>query len=370
MATVNEILADESIAHAISLDQYKLGVVRRVVALLNKSDASLTAALAEALEKLPANYFTVERLEMLLDDVREINAAAYEQVSDALQGELKEFAGHESGWQSSLLEKAVPRPVRVRMPIAGVTGEQVYAAAMARPFQGHLLKDWSSDIEAGRMAKLRNAVRLGYMEGKTTDQIVRSIRGTRVNNYADGFLERPRKELATIVRSAVSHTAATAREEFSKANQQILKADRWISTLDDKTSSPCRIRDQLQYAVVTHMPIGHKIPWLQGPGKLHLNCRSTSAPVTKSWRELGIPIDEMSKGQRASMDGQVSAETTYSEWLAKQSDARKIEVLGPVRYQMYKEGRSMESFYSPTGEWLTLNQLQDRDSAALSNIAG
>lgn len=368
MATVNEILADESLAHAISLDQYKLGVVRRIVALLNKSDSSLTAALAEALESLPLESFTVERLERLLGDVQDINAAAYAQVSEALEDELKEFAWHESGWQASLLEKTVPKPVQIRMPITGVTGDQVNAAAKAKPFQGRLLKDWTDNIEADRLEKVSNAVRLGYLEGKTTEQIVRSVRGTRVNNYADGALERPRKDLATIVRSAVSHTAATAREELSKANEKILKAERWVSTLDDKTSSPCRIRDQKQYTVGTHEPIGHKLPWLQGPGKLHFNCRSTSSPVTKSWRELGIPIDEMSKGQRASMDGQVPAETTYSEWLAKQSDARKIEVLGPVRYQMYKEGRSLESFYSPTGEWLTLKQLQDRDGAALSRM--
>jgi hypothetical protein len=369
MPTVNEILADESVAHAISLDKYKLGVVRRIIALLNKSDASLTTALAEALERLPADSFTVERLERLLGDVREINVTAYAQVSEALQTELKAFSVYESGWQLSLFESSIPKPVLVRLPLAGLTGDQVYAAAMARPFQGRLLKDWASNIEAGRMERVRSAVRLGYLEGKTTDQIVRTIRGTRVNNYADGFLERSRKDLATIVRSAVSHTAATAREELSKANGSILKADRWVSTLDDHTSSPCRIRDHLQYTVGTHKPIGHKIPWLQGPGKLHFSCRSTSSPVTKSWRELGIPVDEMTKGQRASMDGQVPAETNYSDWLSRQSDARKIEVLGPVRYQMYKAGRSLESFYSPSGEWLTLKQLKERDDAALSNIA-
>lgn len=114
--------------------------------------------------------------------------------------------------------------------------------------------------------------------------------------------------------------------------------------------------------VGTHKPIGHSIPWLQGPGRLHFNCRSTSAPRSKSWRELGIPVDEMTGKQRSSMDGAVPADMTYGQWLERQSDARKLEVLGPTRFQLYKEGRDLDSFYKPSGEWLTLEQLKVRDA--------
>lgn len=370
MATVNQILEDEYIAHSVSLEQYKVGVVRRIIALLNRSDANLSAALTEALERIPAESFTVERLELLLEEVRAINAQAYAQVSQELQGDLKELSGYEANWQQSLFERAIPEPVLVRFPIARVCAEQAYAAAMSRPFQGSLLKDWSANIEAERMVKVRNAIRTGYLEGKTTDQIVRSIRGSRAAGYVDGFLERPRKDLAAVIRTAISHTAATARQEFNKANEEILTAERWVSTLDNKTSAPCRIRDQLQYTVNTHKPIGHKVPWLQGPGKIHWNCRSTSSPVTRSWRELGIPIDEMTPAQRASMDGQVPADTTYSDWLSRQSDARKAEVLGPMRYQLFRDGKlDLEDFYSPTGEWLTLAEIAQRDTQTFAKLA-
>lgn len=370
MPTVNAILEDEQIAHAVSLEKYKVGVVRRIIALLNRSDADLSAALAAALERLPAESFTVERLELLLDQVRLINSQAYVSVAVELQSDLKELAGYEVSWQQALFEKAIPEPVLVRFPIASVSAEQAYAAALSRPFQGRLLRNWGEEIAADRMVKVRNAIRTGYLEGKTTDQIVRSIRGSRATGYADGFLERPRKDLAAVVRTAVSHTAATARQEFNKANEEILKAERWVSTLDNKTSPMCRIRDQLQYTVNTHKPIGHKVPWLQGPGKIHWCCRSTSSAVTKSWKELGMNIDEMTPAQRASMDGQVPANTTYSEWLNRQSDARKIEVLGPARYQLLKDGKlELEDFYTPTGEWMTLDQIKVRDAAAFAKMA-
>ncbi|WP_190543800.1 hypothetical protein [Pseudomonas typographi] len=370
MPTVNQVLADESVAHAVSLDKYKLGVVRRIIALLNRSDARLAAALQEALDQLPADSFTVERLDKLLDEVRSINSQAYAGVSAELNKDLQDLTDYELGWQQKVLEATLPEPVLVRFPIAKLAVDQVYAAAMARPFQGRFLKDWAKTIEADRMTKVRNAVRLGYLEGRTTAQIVRDVRGTKVKGYADGFIERPRQDLATIVRTALSHTASVARENLYQANAEIIAAEDWTSTLDTKTSEQCRIRDKKPYEVGTHKPIGHKIPWLQGPGRLHFNCRSTSTPRTKSWRELGIPIEDMTGKQRASMDGAVPADMTYSQWLERQSDARKLEVLGPARYQMYKEGRGLDSFYSPSGEWLTIEQMKALDTGAFRQPTG
>lgn len=220
------------------------------------------------------------------------------------------------------------------------------------------------------MTKIRNVIRAGYIDGKTTDQIVREIRGTRANAYADGILNRPRSDLAAVVRTAISHTAATARDQFIAGNEIIIKAVRWVSTLDSKTSAPCRIRDNLKYTALGHKPIGHKVPWLQGPGKLHWNCRSTDAPVTKSWRELGIPMDEMTPAQRASMDGQVPADMDYGEWLERQSAERQERVLGPTRYRLIQEGRvTMDQLYTPTGEFKTIEQLMRSDRVEMARIA-
>ncbi|MEE4461546.1 hypothetical protein V2S84_05310, partial [Azotobacter chroococcum] len=98
--------------------------------------------------------------------------------------------------------------------------------------------------------------------------------------------------------------------------------------------------------------------------------RSTSAPVTKSWRELSIPLDEMSPGERASMDGQVPAETTYSQWLQRQSAARQDQILGPERGRLLREGGlRLEDFYSDRGAWLTLDELRKRDAEAFARIA-
>jgi len=370
MATVNERLFDELTAHAVDLQQYSDGVARRMIALLNRVDADLSAELAAALERMPADSFTVERLEALLGSVRQLNAAAYASVTEALQSELRAFAAYEAGYQSSLYQSVIPAAVQVRYSIASVSPNQVYSAAMSRPFQGRLLKDWASNIEAGRMTKIRDAIRIGYVEGKTASEIVRGIRGTRAAGYADGLLQRPRRDLMAVVQTAISHTAQVAREQFNDANRDLIKAEVWRSTLDTKVSEPCRIRDSLRYEAGTHKPIGHKVPWLQGPGRIHWNCRSTSTPVTKSWRELGIPIDEISPSERASMDGQVPAETTFASWLQRQSAARQDQVLGPERGRLIREGGlKLPDLYAPNGRFLTLEELRERDAASFARIA-
>ncbi|KAF1045615.1 phage minor head protein [Xylophilus sp.] len=365
MPAVNASLQDRAIDHAHDLLRYSNGVVRRMIALLNRTDSRLVAQLAEALLRMERDSFTVQRLDALLGSVRQLNSQAYAAVQFALEADLKGLSRVEVLAQLGSLTSSVPSAVRIRFPIARVSADQVYAAAMARPFQGRLLREWAAGLEEGRMTLIRNAVRAGVVEGQTTSDIIRSIRGTRANGYADGTLNRPRRELAAVVQTAVSHTAQTARQQVVSANADIIKAEAWVSTLDTKTSPPCRIRDGLRYTPVTHEPIGHSVPWGEGPGRLHFCCRSVSVPVVKSWRELGFDAEDLSPGTRASMDGQVAADTTYPEWFGRQSAARQLDILGPDRYRLLKAGKvDFSQFYDDKGRWLSIDQLEDRVARA------
>ena len=128
----------------------------------------------------------------------------------------------------------------------------------------------------------------------------------------------------------------------------------------NKTSHDCIIRDRLRYTL-ENKPIGHKVPYLQGPGKIHFCCRSTESLILKSWRELGIDVDEMDEGTRASMDGQVPAKTTYLEWLRKQFPQRQDDVLGAERGRMFRAGEiELGEMFTDKGEWISLKQLQAR----------
>lgn len=362
MPTANATLFDKAIDHAIDLRFYSNGVVRRMIAVLNRADARLSAQLAEALLQLPADSFTVERLEALLQSVRETNAAAYRAVLAELEPELRALSALEARAEEASWRAAIPAAISERVALVGISAEQVYAAALSRPFQGRLLREWAAALPEGRMRQLREAIRAGYVEGRTTSEIITTIRGTKALRFEDGILNRARRELATIVQTAISHTAQTARQAYADANADLVTAVRWVSTLDSRTSPPCRIRDGLRYtADAKHRPIGHKIPWGDGPGRLHFNCRSVSVPVFKSWRELGIDADELPAATRASMDGQVPADMTFAQWLARQSTARQDEILGATRGALYRKGGlKLDRFYDNRGRFLSLAQLAAR----------
>ena len=367
MATVNERLQDAAVSHAVDLQSYGNGVVRRILALLNRADADISTALAQALERLPASEFSVERLEGLLLSVRALNAQAYAAVGQELTAEMRRLAEYEAGHQLELFQAVLPPQVVAAVGVAAVNVEQVYAAAMARPFQGRLLREWAGSIEADRMARIRDSVRMGYVQQEPIAQIVKRIRGTKARGYSDGIIEIDRRNAEAVVRTAISHTAGFTRDRFMEGNTDLVKAQVWTATLDSRTSPTCRPRDGKQYQPVSpYKPIGHGFPWLGGPGRAHWNCRSTAVPVVKSWQDLtGVDLPEFSPSERASMDGTVPADLTYAQWLKKQSAARQDQVLGATRGALFRRGGlEMDRFYSDKGQFLSLEALRARDAGA------
>lgn len=100
-------------------------------------------------------------------------------------------------------------------------------------------------------------------------------------------------------------------------------------------------------------------------GRLHWRCRSSSAPITRSFRSLGIDIDDLPPAERASMDGQIAGDLNYGEWLQKQSAARQDEVVGATRGKLMREGKmAFDQFYTDRGVFIDLETLRARDAAA------
>lgn len=235
MPTVNEQLADAAIGHAVDLSRYSNGAVRRIIALLNRTDADLFGQLGVALSQMSPEAFTVEWLEQVLTSVRRLNLSAYQQIERELTTELQALAAYEAQYQHQLFRATLPVQVVNLVGVATVSAETAYAAAMARPFQGVLLREWAQRAGEARMVRIRDALRMGFVEGQTIDQMVRRLRGTRAAGYADGLIEIDRRNAAAVVRTAVQHTAATVRDRFHAANADLIKAIEWVSTLDTRT---------------------------------------------------------------------------------------------------------------------------------------
>lgn len=367
MPTVNEQLQSASIGHAVDLQHLSNAEARKIIKLLNSVDAELRVKLVEAIDRLGPDSYTARRLNTVLASVYELNKSIYASIGEVMAESVVDIGQYEVEYQGALFTRVIPGQVLVEVQLSTVNLAQVREIALSRPFQGRLLKEWMGDLEAGRAAKIRDGIRIGMTEGQTTDQIVRRIMGSRAEGYADGLIERSRRDVDSMVRTAISHTAQGAREAYYQQNDDLVDEVRWLSTLDNKTSAPCRLRDRLVYTNDSkHAPVGHKVPWLSGPGKLHWCCRSTSMPIIKSYEALrlskGLP-----EGTRASMDGQVPQSTNYGDWIKSQSSARQDQVLGPARGKLLRDGGlDLDQFYNDKGKLLTLDQLREQDAAAFA----
>jgi len=378
MPTVNQRLYEEDISHQVDQQRYANYLVFLIIGLLNESDDRLFAQLFAALEDLPAESFTVRRLEGLLSGIRDLNAEVYQQAEEALSAELQKFVEYEADYLAQLFNAVVPAEILAQTPVAEVKSERAFAAVLALPFLGKILKGFTDDdgkyvpsvfeeLEASRITRLRDAIRDGYVANQTVAEILQGLRGTKSAGYSDGVMDTDRRHAETVVRAAVGHAAAVTRNQFQEQNEPLIKALVWRSVLDNKTSEGCRLRDSKQYtADGKYRPIGHKIPWLAGPGALHWGCRAVSVPVLRAAADLdGIDVESLSPSTRASMDGQVPAEITYGDWLRRQSAKRQDDILGPTRGKLFREGGlDLDRFYNEKGKYLTLEELRQRDAEA------
>lgn len=364
--SVNDDLLNDAVRHALGLQRLSNAAVRRMMAILNRSAAQIAAEMLVKLARMSPESFSVERLDALMEGVRRLNSDGFTRFGSALANETKAIADYELDYQRRLFEATIPPQVIVELPIASVNVEQVYAAAMARPFQGRLLGEWAQTQDERTMLRIRDAVRSGFVEQRTIDEIVRTVRGTRAGRFEDGILGVSRREAEAVVRTAISHTAGYARDRFMEAQDDLVKEVVWTSTLDSRTSPPCIVRDGLRYDNDSgHKPVGHDLPWGAGPGRFHWNCRSTSVPVVKSWKELGIYIEEFDSETRASMDGEVPKDLTYPAWLKKQPASVQDNVLGATRGKLFREGGfTVDKFVNRKGDFISLEELRAQDAAA------
>lgn len=347
MATANEQILDASTLHAVRLERYKNEIVRKMIAILNKTESDLNTRLITALKKLEGSAFNIERIDKLLASTQKLNSTIYASVNDDLLTELKDLTEYETKFQQDLFKRVIPAEVA----FDSVVASQVYAAAIARPFNGKLLSEWIAGIETDKAVKIRDAVRLGVIEGQTVNEIVNRIRGTKALAFKDGLIEINKRNAQAVVRTAVAHVANFAREAVMQQNEDIIKGEQYVAVLDARTTPQCQVLDGKIF------PVGEgAMP------PLHIGCRSTRVAVLKSWRELGFDIDEAPASTRASMNGQVPEEQTYGQWLRKQDSVIQTEVLGVERAKIFRNNElPISSYVNDAGQYYTLDQLKELD---------
>jgi SPP1 gp7 family putative phage head morphogenesis protein len=228
--------------------------------------------------------------------------------------------------------------------------------------QGLLTGETTPDIAKRLIGSLeRSDERLVFGEAATTREQLRAagiLRDRRLGikriiSSGGELTSMADNQIVTLVRTSINQVANTASQQVYEANQDITKKYRYVATLDTRTSSICRALD------------GKEFEYGKGPTPpQHFNCRSTTVPVI-DYEGLGFTPPPPAK--RASTGGQVPADQTYGQWLAKQPRDVKAEALGPGKVAYFNR---LADKYGPTnaiaklvrddGSELTLEQLRKR----------
>jgi hypothetical protein len=330
VASVNDRLFDRAISHQIHITRLGSGTASRMVALMNRLDDRLRRAMMEIDPTDATGRRQLRRLERLLERIGEINAETRRQMGGALRGELVDLAKHETDFQDRLVRDVVGAGLEFNLP----TSNQIRAAALSRPFQSVHLR-WATTSQhiaeqyrrRGKM--LRDEIQAAVVQGDSITTLVRRIIGTRAQNFGDGILAISRREATTIARTAVKV--------------------RWLSVLDGRTSAICRARDGETYDVG------------QGPRPpAHPNCRSTTVAVFKSFRDLGLDVDDA-----PGLDGKNPKAISYNDWLRTQPREFVDDVLGKEKAKVYLDGKlHLNKFVDKAGAEYTIKELKEVEPAA------
>ena len=174
-----------------------------------------------------------------------------------------------------------------------------------------------------------------------------------------GILKMSAANARTLVHSSVQAVANAARLASFKANADLIECIVWLATLDSHTCLLCAVRDQMEYTLDEQEPIGHTHDWAGGPGAIHFGDRCIITTRTKSFKDLGIELDEPGESTRPSDSGAVSSKMNFASFLASKDKAWRAEYLGPGRAEMYEAGKiTLNDLMNLKGRKLTLEQLQ------------
>lgn len=335
----NAQLIDQLTRRQILIQRYSNSVIRDLLPIWRELRQSILARMADE-----PTEFQQARMTLLLRDINGMIETATQQMELELTDSLVDFAGDEVAFAAKSLQTAVP--IEVVLPSIEQTRAVVTRSQMrlitGRAEKRMTLNQLVAEFDQSQRRFVRTTIQAGALEGQTVQQMARTI-STQVQT-------RSQRQAETLVRTAVNHVGSIARQRTYEANADVIAGEEYTATLDGRTRPAHAALD------------GQVFPIGRGPQTPNgYNCRCVRVPKVKD--EFKIPGIE---GERASMDGPVSAQTTYNSWLKRQPKEFQDEVLGPERAKLFRGGMNIQKFVDDRGVLYDIDQLRAMEGMALA----
>ena len=368
MPTSNEEIRDAFVRRQVDLLRFSRGLAIRLQAILRRSDDDVRGAIRQALERLIAQGVETpgarEGVRVLREAYVDAMRETWIDVNDLARTELQGLAVSEAAAVTGIVASSLPVEVR----LSGLSRDDLRRIVSTIPMQGSVLSQWLSRWRRNDVERVMDTVQAGIVQNETPTQVARRVFGSRKLQGADGARHITRRGAQTLANTAMAHVSNQVAAEFAQANAEIIGQEIFVATLDSRTTPVCRALDGK-----TYKPGEGPVP------PLHVNCRSRRVP-TVDGRAIGerpsVPVTErMLAGLRGNerrarvqqLVGTVPAETTYQQWLGRQTAAFQDEVLGRTRGRLFRRGDlTLDRFVDYKGRQYTLDELRDREPSAFS----
>ena len=285
------------------------------------------------------------REDEILEELNNLTLVVQSQLSKDIQGAAAVAGEYSFREYDQILSFDGKLAETVGFNFSAVSPEQIRAMVMTVPVGGKLLEGWVKDTFDLRITdEIQTAIMADTFQGLSTPKIIRHMEN------AFGMI---RDDAETLVRTYIQSVNNQAAESVYKANSDIVKRERWDATFEVSTVSG---RGTCMECAALHgreFPINE--PHVRPPK--HPLCRCYMTPVTLSFRDLGLDIDDLRNDlkpyterdeNRAILEaGRITG--SFNDFLKHRDEQYQRNFLGENRFRLWKSGE------------ITVDDLADKD---------
>jgi len=339
MATANEQLLESSLFRVLEQKGIADDIANDIVQLMRNR---VLPDIAKQLQDLPFNSLKLNDFRLIeLRNAIE-NGMGWDRVTTRLNTTLREVMGEEVEVTIEQLKQAAIPQINFIVP----GPDLLQAIVMERPFSdGKLLNDWFSKLGADIQTDVYETIKADMVQGKSIKKMAADLLDRDFGAFSTNGIGRAVNNAEAVARTAANAIQNRARQAVYEANADVVAGVEYVATLDDRTTYICMSLHGNVYPVES----GERPPQ-------HVNCRSTTVPVLKSWEEMGIDPATLRPDQRARMAGDIPAAESFDTWIKNQDKETQNKLLGPVRADMYRSGKvqSVDAFVDGNGGTIPL----------------
>lgn len=342
--SANTWLVDAYTRHQIFVERFAGGVWKRSRPIFAELDKRLREAFDDAQAAAEAAGGSPAWAATLQSDVRLALSAMSSDFRGMLRDEMIGFGQYEAGFNERIMSTVVTAQLSGVSPeIARVIGENpVMRLVGNKSTEVQTIDSIVRKLATGQADFVSREIRVGQLAGEPSPEIVKRVSAI--------VRDRTPSQAEAVVRTVTAATSAAAQDAFSRQNADIISGERWVSTLDRRTTIGCAALDGRIYQIGE----GPSIP-------RHYRCRSRRVPQIRP--EFALPGFG---GVRAAEGSPVGGGKTYGGWLRDQPAEFQDEVLGADRGKLFRAGRyPISAFADDSGRVYTLKELAERESLTL-----